>query len=329
MDAPLKKRSPRRPRRLPKAEEIQDRDTATFTLLAPAKQNPDLNGCRYSTREFLYALLGPRSGGYYGYRNRFTIYLQQGYLKAAPQQYSTSREKTGEFINKDTIVELASRGATIIGARCGQRVKATAFNHTVFTDIALQYFRLAFRDTPGFAWRPFADVLAHPNCPERTRKHRRPEAVILGKKRNKKGEIIDDLVIPDIPLMAVEHERPGGVHRAFFFTEIDGGSERVESRVGSTDSLFHKAQRYDQIFERGLVCDRYGVHSKAYVLFIFTSERRMQHFLYAIRYLKHADRFICTAVDGFDSRKRMPHPHSDFLTMDWYTPKGTFKFTDI
>ena len=180
--------------------------------------------------------------------------------------------------------------------------------------------RGAVRGSSTFRLITFDELLAHPNCPDRTRELRRPETLPLNR-----GEITADW-----KPFGIERTLPDGTKRRIFCPgfEADCGTEAIQRTVLQGSSIYRKLVEYNEVIDDKIHERHFGVHSFL-VPFITTSKTRMHNMIAKTKIAGHPEHFVFTYLEGFNDYERVPEPHADFLTMNWDRDTGPFSFADF
>lgn len=281
--------------------EITPRDVAVFRLLAA-----EHGGYRYLTRYFIYALLPPDiRGGEYAFKARFTVLRHEGYLACPPQQLAH-----GGIMGRDAVYELSPKGAALIGATL--RRYNGSYPHELMCNFIRALIELGVRADPSLRLISFSEMLAHPQCPEATRKLPMPQSIPLAT-----GSITAD----GLPF-GIERTMPDGAKHRIFFPgiEADCGSEAIQRFVSTGSSIYGKLVAYNEVLNRKLQFTHFGVH-RLFIPIVTTSATRARNMLAKVKQAGNPEHFGVKFLPGFDGYTKLPRPTTDFLN-EWSQADG-------
>lgn len=127
------------------------------------------------------------------------------------------------------------------------------------------------------------------------------------------------LLVPD-QLFALDY---GGSYRAFLL-EVDRGTEPVSSAAARKSYVSSIAQ-YSEVLRYSLHRDHYGLKANLLVLWVFSTQVRVQRFL-ELAHALPADisrRLLINTVEGFGSTVKRPEVPLNLFANGWQTGAGS------
>jgi hypothetical protein len=200
------------------------------------------------------------------------------------------------------VYELLPRGVTFLaqnGRPTSRSLASNWFSHDVLACTIQASFDLAPTVIPGLLKRTPQAILAHENCPPRTK------------------ESLTPFVIDTKPVLEADADPFGFEYNSklifFHGFEADNGTETIITTVKN------KIERYCEYFERKLPTKMFGMgKDHVHILFVTINEDRARHMAEHVP-KEWADRFHFKATSGFDTTFPPPTAH---MVLDPWIQKG-------
>jgi hypothetical protein len=212
---------------------------------------------------------------------------------------------------------LAPRGARMLlqygRLRAVENLGSSSARHDYLASVVRFSFDRAEHEIPNLKKRTLADILAHPNCPNRAATSEVPEARIR----------------PDAPLFGYEYTLPSGFKRYFYLHGFEADRSTEPLTGYGRQTLEQKLSNYAR-YLGGIYRTRYGI-SNCSSAWIFVSAGRAQDFLKLVaqKAPNLADKILVKTVPDFLHFDDFPPPTAWALTEGWRTCNGALNILDI
>ena len=266
---------------------------------------------------YLYEFARHLRKDYTHFQHRLTEFYNgdsHGPYLARPEQQHASYMARYQHVVYDlaprALMALAERGTL---ARYSPK-RTDPFLHQLMSACVGASFELSARGK-GLRYIPREEILAHPRCPDTTKRAGNPLAVPLA------GYGARNCLVPD-DLFGFEYP---GVGFRFFAVEIDRNTESIERKNLEQNAFGRKIAGYLTILRDRLYRDRWGIPNLS-VLTVTTNATHAVNLLDYVRRRKephYADRFAFASDASFGANWRVPQVVLSHLVDEpWSTPFG-------
>jgi hypothetical protein len=193
------------------------------------------------------------------------------------------------------------------------------FSHAYLRSAIQHSFDRAPKEILGLTLHTEADIINHPNTPEKTRDDPTPSWF------QSRGHVVR----PDAPLFGFEYQ---GAFMYFHGFEADRATERQTAKTGfERKTIKEMLLRYADYLEHGVYRQKYGL-SQITILIVTIGEQRLQNML-SVLTEEVSDprvqrRFAFKYLANFLADDPLPPPTAHMVTDPWQRVDGPFSIID-
>lgn len=218
--------------------------------------------------------------------------------------------------NRPRVYELTPKGIELLKSKgCWRGVawEKDHFLHKFLRTLVQFSFDIAPQEVEGLTKRTLADILAHPNCPEATRRADKPSYFTVGTHE----------VRPDGDLFGYEYN---GRYFYLHGFELDRGTEsRTPTNIYRKKNITGMIRLYRDYLDQKLYRQRYGISNVSIPIICTTTADMLSIITVVNRECSPAiaQRFLFKVISDFTSMESFAPATGHMLTTDWLRPDGS------